>query len=124
MAVDIFQYSPVELFTLMSLREGDAHGYQLVQNLEKFSDGILTVKTASLYPILYKLEKNGCISSYELFVESTKVRAGRKSGRMRVVYHMEGPGLARLDELLKEHENFIKGSETIISRLKGDDKND
>ena len=124
MAVDIFQFSPVELYVLMFLREEDAHGYQLVQNLEKFSDGFLTVKTASLYPILYKLEKNGCISSYELFVESTKARAGRKSGRMRVVYHIEEPGYARLEELLKVNEEFAKGSDILIAKLKGEVHND
>ena len=62
MAVDVFQLGSVEMLTLYMLRDGDAHGYQLVQMLETYSDGLLTVKTASLYPILYKLEANGFIT--------------------------------------------------------------
>ena len=123
MAVDLFQFSPMELFVLLFLQKGDAHGYQLVQDLEKFSDGFLAVKTASLYPILYKLERNGCVSSYEIFVENKKVRYGRSSGRMRVVYHIEEPGLARIEGLLKTHEEFVKGSEIFFEKMKGEVEN-
>ena len=52
MAVDIFKIGSVELLVLLLLREQDAHGYQLAQLMEENSDGLLTVKTASLYPIL------------------------------------------------------------------------
>lgn len=55
MAVDIFKIGSVELLVLLLLREQDAHGYQLAQLMEEKSDGLLTVKTASLYPILYRL---------------------------------------------------------------------
>ena len=49
MAVDIFKNGSVELLVLLLLREQDAHGYQLAQLMEEKSDGLLTVKTASLY---------------------------------------------------------------------------
>lgn len=49
MAVDIFKIGSVELLVLLLLREQDAHGYQLAQLMEENSDGLLTVKTASLY---------------------------------------------------------------------------
>lgn len=62
MAVDIFKIGSVELLVLLLLREQDAHGYQLAQLMEENSDGLLTVKTASLYPILYRLVDTGCIS--------------------------------------------------------------
>ena len=51
MAVDIFKIGSVELLVLLLLREQDAHGYQLAQLMEENSDGLLTVKTASLYPM-------------------------------------------------------------------------
>ena len=63
MAVDIFKIGSVELLVLLLLREQDAHGYQLAQLMEEKSDGLLTVKTASLYPILYRLVDTGCITA-------------------------------------------------------------
>ena len=109
MAVDVFQLGSVEMLTLYMLRDGDAHGYQLVQMLEAYSDGLLTVKTASLYPILYKLEANGFITGREAFVERKSTMRPGRSARIRVMYHIEPAGLERLEALLAEHETFFKG---------------
>ena len=49
-------------FLILSLVEGRArYGYDIAQLIEQRSDGVLTFHAASLYPLLYKLEKRGWI---------------------------------------------------------------
>ena len=124
MAVDVFRFSPMEMLVLLFLKKGDAHGYQLVQLLEEYSGGALTVKTASLYPILYKLEESGCITGKETFVERKSSSRPGRSARVRIVYHIEPPGLERLEHLRNTHKQFIDGCNTVFLRTEGRDDGD
>ena len=119
MALDLFQVATTEMFLLLFLSDGDAHGYQLAQMLEEWSGGMFTVKAASLYPILYKLEANGFISSYQGFVERKSALRPGRSARVRVMYHMEPAGVERLAALRAEHEVLVKGSEAVFAYRKG-----
>lgn len=50
-------------FLVMSILDGpDRHGYELAQIIENRSAGRLSFKAATLYPLLYKLEKQGWVS--------------------------------------------------------------
>jgi DNA-binding PadR family transcriptional regulator len=50
-------------FLVLSILDGpDRHGYELAQIIETRSDGRLHFKAATLYPLLYKLEKQGWVS--------------------------------------------------------------
>jgi transcriptional regulator len=50
-------------FLVLSLLDGpDRHGYELAQIIENRSEGRLSFKAATLYPLLYKLEKQGWVS--------------------------------------------------------------
>ena len=120
MAVDIFKNGSVELLVLLLLREQDAYGYQLAQLMEEKSDGLLTVKTASLYPILYRLVDTGYFSCKETHVDSSRDGTVRLSARVRIIYHLEAPGELRLQELMHEHKMFIQGFDAILSRTKGE----
>src|SRR5919109_2801799 len=47
---------------ILSLLQGRArHGYEISQLIEQRSDGTLKFNVASLYPLLYRLEKRGWI---------------------------------------------------------------
>ena len=47
---------------ILSLLEGRArHGYELSKLIESRSEGLLKFNVASLYPLLYRLEKRGWI---------------------------------------------------------------
>ena len=121
MSVDIFNFGSAELFVLLFLSHGDAHGYELMTKIEESSHGLLSVKSASLYPILYRLEDNGLISSEKIFVESaTKKRKGT-SARVRVVYHLEPAGVQRIEELVTEYRNFFEGGKLILDEYYGGD---
>ena len=121
MALDLFQVATTEMFLLLFLSDGDAHGYQLAQMLEEWSGGMFTVKAASLYPILYKLEANGYITSYEGYVERKSTLRPGRSARVRVVYHLEAAGAERLKALHAEHELLVKGSAAIFAYKNGGD---
>ena len=50
-------------FLVLSILDGpDRHGYELAQIIEARSEGRLHFKAATLYPLLYKLEKQGWVA--------------------------------------------------------------
>lgn len=53
----------LEMLVLHLLAEHPSHGYELLQRLRQGSDGLLDLKEGTLYPILYRLEDDGCITS-------------------------------------------------------------
>jgi PadR family transcriptional regulator, regulatory protein PadR len=50
-----------ELLILSLLEARQRHGYELRNLIETRSDGVLKFNAASLYPLLYRLEKRGWI---------------------------------------------------------------
>src|SRR4030095_639769 len=50
-----------EILILSLLEERDRHGYELAKLIERRSDGALEFPVASLYPILYRLERRALI---------------------------------------------------------------
>lgn len=53
----------LEMLVLRLLAEHPSHGYELIQRLRQRSGGLLDLKEGTLYPILYRLEDDGCILS-------------------------------------------------------------
>jgi transcriptional regulator len=50
-----------EILILSLLEERDRHGYELAKLIDRRSEGALRFHVASLYPILYRLERRGLI---------------------------------------------------------------
>lgn len=53
----------LDLLILHALRREALHGYAIAQTIHLLSDQVLAVEEGSLYPALYRLELDGCISS-------------------------------------------------------------
>src|SRR4029450_8139564 len=51
-----------ELLVLAQLEDGPSHGYEIAQQIEARSRGAVSFHVASLYPILYRLERRGLIA--------------------------------------------------------------
>jgi len=51
-----------ELLILSLVEDQPRHGYDLSKLIESRSGGMLTFRVASLYPLLYRLEKRGWIA--------------------------------------------------------------
>lgn len=105
-------YFKLEMLILSVLEDSDCYGYEISQQLKEKSHGLMQIKEGALYPILYKLQKEEYISSYE--------QSGKKT---RVYYHLEEKGLKHLITLeedylkmVKEIKNICQFSEKKIAR--------
>lgn len=52
----------MEMLLLKIISEGDCYGYQIVQTLDKISNGTIHIAEGTMYPILYRLLDEGLIS--------------------------------------------------------------
>jgi transcriptional regulator len=82
-----------ELLILSLVEDQPRHGYDLSKLIELRSGGVLKFRVASLYPLLYRLEKRGWIQGrwvekagqrrrryYRLTADDRKVLAAQRSG--------------------------------------------
>ncbi|MBC3515583.1 PadR family transcriptional regulator [Neobittarella massiliensis] len=53
----------LELVILQLISHQPTYGYQLISTLESGSNGLFALKEGTLYPILYRLEDDGAITS-------------------------------------------------------------
>lgn len=87
-----------ELLILSLLEARPRHGYELATLIEQRSDGAVRFYVASLYPLLYRLEKRGWIQGrwveksgqrrrryYRLTPQGKKVLASQRRGWERFV---------------------------------------
>ena len=51
-----------ELLILAQLKSRPSHGYEIAQQIDARSGGTVSFHVASLYPILYRLERRGLIA--------------------------------------------------------------
>ena len=72
----------VRAAVLSLLAEGPMHGYQVIQELERRTDGAWRVSPGSVYPTLQLLEDEGLVSGNE--VEGKRVFSLTDAGRERV----------------------------------------
>ena len=91
---DSFKKGSLEMLILVLLQGGDKYGYEISQTIGDRSSSMITMPEGSLYPTLYRLEKEKCITSYKKLV-------GER--RTRVYYHMEPLGEKRLHTLVYEY---------------------
>jgi PadR family transcriptional regulator PadR len=94
-------------FLILSLVEVRArHGYEIAQRIEERSEGSLTFHAASLYPLLYRLEKRGWIEG----------RWVEKAGtRRRRLYQITPEGL----KVLLAQQDRWKAFVLAINRVTG-----
>ena len=52
----------VDLLLLAVLEREPAHGYRIVEALRARSDGVFDLAEGTVYPSLYRLERQGCSS--------------------------------------------------------------
>ncbi len=95
-----------ELLILSLLDAQPRHGYELSKLIEARSKGVLTFRVASLYPLLYRLEKRGWIQGR--WVE----KAGQ---RRRRYYRLTAAGGAVLADQRSGWREFVEA----INRIAG-----
>jgi len=80
------------------------HGYEIAKLIEQRSDGVLQFHAASLYPLLYRLEKRGLINGR--WVE----KAGQ---RRRRFYKLTAGGQRMLAEQRKTWKDFFAALDRV-----------
>jgi DNA-binding PadR family transcriptional regulator len=97
-----------ELLVLALLEDGQRHGYEIAKLIERRSRGAITFYAASLYPMLYRLERRKLIEGR--WVE----RAGR---RRRRYYRLTTEGARVLADQRSVWREFILGL-SRVARLR------
>ena len=88
-----------ELAVLSVLEDGPLHGYELARRIEKETRGSLRFTLASLYPLLYRLEKRG-------HIRGTWEISG--AGRKRRCYRLTSEGKKKLSPIRKEWAELFR----------------
>jgi PadR family transcriptional regulator, regulatory protein PadR len=87
-------------FLILSLLAAEArHGYELSKLIEARSRGVVRVHAASLYPLLYRLEKEGLIVGR--WIERPQVRRRR-------FYSLTADGRRQLAEQRTGWKEFVR----------------
>ena len=94
---------------LATLQRGTAHGWDIWQNLEAASGGTLAIKEGSLYPALYRLERQGLIAA------RWETANTDRPGPRRRIYRLTAKGKRRLDAARDEWRQFV----TVVGGLLG-----
>ena len=93
-----------EMLILALVEDRPRHGYEIAKLIERRSDGVLQFHAASLYPLLYRLEKRGLIRGR--WVE----RAGE---RRRRFYKLTAAGQRVLDEQRQTWKEFFAALDRV-----------
>ena len=69
-----FKKGSLDMLVLALLTSGDKYGYEISQAIGERGSSVLRLPEGSLYPTLYRLEKDGHISSYRKQVGERRMR--------------------------------------------------
>jgi PadR family transcriptional regulator PadR len=95
-----------ELAILAVLADKALHGYEIAKSIERQTEGVLRFDMASLYPMLYRLEKRGWIKGdWEVL----------QNGRRRRCYRLTSTGRSKLLPMRQQWRLFFQA----LDRLAG-----
>jgi len=99
----------LEGLILAALERDTAHGWDIWRSLEAASNGALALKEGSLYPALYRMERQGLISA------RWETAPADSPGPRRRVYRLTAKGRRRLDAARDQWRQFV----TVLGHLLG-----
>jgi PadR family transcriptional regulator, regulatory protein PadR len=97
----------LDLLILRTLAHEPKHGWAIAKRIEQISNDVLKVQQGSLYPALYRLEREGWIAAAWTEAEN---------GRRVKVYSLTRAGRAHLKQEL-EHWERLSGAVDLVIRL-------
>ena len=99
MVGDEIKRGTAELAILSVLEAGELHGYEIARRIERETHGKLRFTLASLYPLLYRMEKRGWVRG-EWQVGET--------GRRRRCYRLTAKGKKKVAPLRAEWRELFE----------------
>jgi PadR family transcriptional regulator PadR len=101
----------IEILIMKLLSQEKMYGYQLLQELDKKSEGVFKMKEGTLYPVLYRLEDNGFISSTW---EEPDRSSPDKRPMPRKYYQITPDGRKELNNLISDLKTLTKAISIIL----------
>jgi DNA-binding PadR family transcriptional regulator len=95
----------LDVLVLAALREQPLHGYAVIEELRRRSEGAFDLAEGTVYPVLHRLEADGLLESSWTTV----------SGRRRRVYELSAKGTKALGQRATEWRAFAKAVEAVIA---------
>lgn len=93
------------MLILRLLENSDMYGYHMIEELERRSQNIFTLKAGTLYPILHTLEQQGMIESYNTDVDSL---------RPRKYYRLTKKGNTLLEDKKEEWKTYSSAVNQVL----------
>lgn len=93
----------LELGILAVLQGGDGYGYSIVQRLKQVPD--LTMNEGTVYPILQRLHREGCLSTY---------RMPSENGPPRRWFQLTDVGRERLEQMTLRWQRMHQGVDLLL----------
>lgn len=95
----------LDVLVLKSLQRGPMHGWAITEWLDARSDNVLQVNQGSLYPALYRLERQKLVES--------EWRTTDNNRRARY-YSLTAAGRRRLDEELRKWSRLARAVDRVL----------
>ncbi|MDR3766751.1 MAG: PadR family transcriptional regulator [Butyricicoccus sp.] len=92
--------SLLDAIVLAIVSREDTYGYRITQDVRQ----VMEVSDSTLYPVLRRLLKDGCLSTHDQAVD----------GRIRRYYHITPIGRMRLAEALKDWATYRDSIEKVF----------
>ena len=90
----------LDAVVLSVVSQGGTYGYKITQDVRKIMD----VSESTLYPVLRRLQKDGCLETYDMEFQ----------GRNRRYYKITSNGMIVLDNYRNEWRNFSNNVNGIL----------
>ena len=109
MSRDAIPPGTLQMLILRTLaRDGELHGFEIAESIERLSTGVLVVEEGSLYPALYRMERRGWLEAE--WGES-------ELGRRAKLYRLTRQGRAQLAAETEAWRLFAAGvSKVLLAR--------
>ena len=95
----------LDAIVLAALEAGPAHGYAIIEQIRRLTDGAFDLPEGTIYPALHRLEQAGLLRS------DWAVSAG---ARRRRVYSLTDEGSASLVERKKNWRRFSRAVNDLL----------
>lgn len=95
----------LDMLVLKALQLGPMHGWGITERLHQWSDKILLVNQGSLYPAVYRLERQGLISS------EWRTTANNRQARY---YTLTAAGKRQLGEERRNWERMSRAVDLVM----------
>jgi PadR family transcriptional regulator PadR len=95
----------LDALILAVLAEGPLHGYAVIEQLKRRSDGTFELPEGTVYPALHRLEAGGLLAS----------EWSDGDGRRRRIYQLTRRGRRELGERRTEWHRFANAVEAVLA---------